>query len=75
MAMDQFATTVFNKSGKFLAIFGPPAYIHFKDGAIPKAKDNHIPVPYHYWDEVKKALWDDVKRGIITPVPISTSTD
>ena len=69
--MDQFATTVFNKSGKFPAMSGSPAHIHLNDGAIPKTK----PVPYHYRDEVKKALWDDVERGIITPVPISGGTD
>ena len=68
--LDQFATTVFNKSGKFPAMSGPPAHIHLKDGAIPKAKHNPIPVPYHYMEEVKKALWDDVERDIITPVPI-----
>ena len=73
--LDQFATTVFNKSGKFLAMFGPPAHIHLKDGAILKAKHNPIPVPYHNREEVKKALWDDVKRGIITPIPIGTPTN
>ena len=69
--LDQFATTVFNKSGKFPVMPGSPAHIHFKDGVIPKAKYNPIPVLYHYREEVKKVLWDDVERGIITPVPIS----
>ena len=73
--LEQFATTVFNKSGKFPAMFGPPAHIHLNDNAIPKAKQNPIPAPYHYREEVKKGLWDDVKRGIITPVPIGTPTD
>ena len=73
--LDNFATTVFNNSGKFPAMSGPPAHIHLKEGATPKAKHNPIPVPYHYKEEVKKALWDDVKRGIITPVPIGTPTD
>ena len=54
---------------------GPPAHIHLKDVAIPKAKHNPIPIPYHYREEVKKALWDDVEKGIITPVPIGTPTD
>ena len=31
--LDQFATTMFNKSGKF-----PPAHIHLKDGAIPQSQ-------------------------------------
>ena len=62
--LDQFATTVFNKSGKFLAMSSSPAHIQLKNGAIPKA----IPVPYHYREEVKKAPWYDVKRGIITPI-------
>ena len=51
-----------------------PAHIHLKDGAIPKAKHNPIPVPYHYREEVKKALWDDVERGIINPIPICAPT-
>ena len=50
--LDQFATTVFNKSGKSPAMSSPPAHIHLKDGAIPKAKHNPIPVPYHYSEEV-----------------------
>ena len=73
--LDQFATTVFNKSGKFPAMPGPPAHIHLKDDAILKAKHNRIPVPYHYRDEVKKAFWDDVESGVITPVPIGAPTD
>ena len=54
---------------------GPPAHIYFKDGAIPKAKHNPIPVPYHYREEVKKALCDDVERDIITAVPIGGGTN
>ena len=45
----------------------PPAHIYLKESATPKAKHNFIPVPYHYKEEVKKALWDDVKRGIGIP--------
>ena len=66
---------MFNKCGKFPAMSGPPAYIHLKDVAIPKAKYNPIPVPYHYREEVKKALWNDVEKVIITPVSISALTD
>ena len=73
--LDQFATTVFNNSGKFPAMSGPPAHIHLKEGATPKAKHNLIPVPYHYKEEVKTALWVNVKRGIIAPVPIGTPSD
>ena len=73
--LDQFATTVYNKSGKLPAMSGPPADTHLKDGAITKTKHNPIPVPYHCREEIKMALWNDVKRGIITPVPISTPTD
>ena len=60
---DQFATRVFDKSGKFPAMSGPPVHNHLKDGAISKAKHNPIPVPYHYREEVEKVLWDDVERG------------
>ena len=73
--LDQFATTVFNNSVKFPAMSSPPAHIHLKESATPKAKHNPIPVPYYYKEKVKKALWDDVKKGIITPIPIGTPTD
>ena len=73
--LDQFATTMFNKSRKFPAMSGPPAHIHLKDGAIPKAKHNPISVPCHYREEVKKAPGDNFERGIITLIPIGTSTD
>ena len=53
----------------------PPAHIHLKEGATPKAKHNPIPVPYHNKEEVKKAPWDNVKRGIIALIPIGTPTD
>ena len=66
--LDQFTTTVFNNSGKF------PAIPSLKEGSIPKAKNNTIPVLYHYKEQVRGALWEDVKRGIITPVPIGRGT-
>ena len=73
--LERFATMVFNSSGKFPAMSGPPAHIHLKEGSTPKARHNPIPVPYHYKEQVKEALWEDVKRGIISPVPIGTPTD
>ena len=73
--LERFATTVFNSSGKFPAMSGPPAHIHLKEGSTPKTRHNPIPVPYHYKEQVKEALWEDVKRGIISPVPIGTPTD
>ena len=73
--LERFATTVFNSSGKFPAMSGPPAHIHLKEGSTPKARHSPIPVPYHYKEQVKEALWEDVKRGIISPVPIGTPTD
>ena len=68
--LDQFATTVFNNSGKFPAMSSTPTHIHLKEDATPKAKHNPIPVPYHNKEEVKKNLLDHVKRGIIAHVPI-----
>ena len=73
--LERFANMVFNSSGKFPAMSGPPAHIHLKEGSTPKARHNLIPVPYHYKEQVKEALWEDVKRGIISPVPIGTPTD
>ena len=73
--LERFANTVFNSSGKFPTMSGPPAHIHLKEGSTPKARHNPIPVPYHYKEQVKEALWEDVKRGIISPVPIGTPTD
>ena len=70
--LERFANTVFNSSGKFPAMSGPPAHIHLKEGSTPKARHNPIPVPYHYKEQVREALWEDVKRGIISPVPIGT---
>ena len=53
---------------------GPPAHIHLKEGATPKARHNPIPVPFHFKEPVKQALWE-VRRGIITPVVIGMPTD
>ena len=75
LLLDQFATTVFDNSGKFLTMSGSSAHIHLKEGAIPKAKHNPISVLNHFKEEVKKALWDDVKSGIVDPVPIGTPTN
>ena len=73
--LERSANTVFNSSGKFPAMSGPPAHIHLKEGSTPKVRHNPILVPYHYKEQVKEALWEDVKRGIISPVPIGTPTD
>ena len=73
-----FETTAFNKinkDGKFpFLLAGPPAHIHLKEGAIPKARHNPIPVPFHMKKAVKQAIDEDVKKGIICPVPLGTPT-
>ena len=73
--LEKFAKTTFNKDGIFTAMSGPVAHIHLKEGAIPKARHNTIPVPFHFMELVKRALWKDVERGIITPVPVGMPTD
>ena len=54
---------------------GPAAHIYLKEGAVPKARHNQIPVPFHFKEPEGQALWEDVKRGIITPVPVGMPTD
>ena len=39
-----FKETAFNKEGKFPVMTGPPAKIHLKEGAMPKAR--HTPSQY-----------------------------
>ena len=73
--LEQFANSSFNNDGKFPAMAGPPAHIHLKEGATPKARHSPIPVPFHFKEPVRQALWKDVERGIITPVPVGTPTD
>ena len=75
---DAFKDTAFSKvgeDGKFPALAGPPAHIHLKEGAVPRARHNPIPVPYHLREATKKAIDDDVAKGILTPVPIGTPTE
>ena len=74
----EFKETAFSKvgkDGKFPHLQGPPAHVHLKSCATPKARHTPIPVPFHLKSEVKKALDDDVARGIITPVPLGTPTE
>ena len=76
--LDSFKDTAFcktNDNGKFPTLVGPPAHIHLKEGAIPRARHNPIPVPFHMKDAVKRALDDDVKRGILQKVPVGTPTE
>lgn len=73
--LECFADTAFKNDGVFPSMTGPPAHIHLKEGAIPKARHNPIPVPYHLKEQVKQDLWNDVGRGIIAPVPVGTPTD
>ena len=54
---------------------GSAAQIHLKEGAVPKARDRPIPMPFHFKEPVRQALWEDVKSGIITPVPVGIPTD
>ena len=73
-----FKETAFSKvgtDGLFPHLAGPPAHVHLKSSAIPKACHCPIPVPFHLKTAVKKALDDDVARGIITPVPLGTPTE
>lgn len=73
--LDKFSSTAFNKDGEFPALSGPPAHIHLKEGAVPKARHSPIPVPFHMKDAVKKAIDEDVRRGILTPVPVGVPTE
>ena len=73
--IDEFAETAFNKETPFPTMAGPPAHIHLKDNATPKAKHTPIPVPLHFKEKVKELLDKDVERGIIAPVPIGTPTN
>ena len=73
--LQHFASTSFRKNGKFPPMSGPAAHIHLKEGTVPKARHNPIPVPFHFKEPVRQALWEDVKRGVITPVPVSMPTD
>ena len=75
--VEAFKDTAFNKNGKdgkFPNITGPHAHIHLKEGAIPRARHNPAPVPFHMKEAVKHAMDDDVKNGIIRPVPIGMAT-
>ena len=65
--LQHFTSTSFRKNRKFPPMSGSAAHIHLKEGAVPKARHNPIPVPFHFKEPVGQALWEDVKRGIITP--------
>ena len=73
--LQHFANTSFRKNGEFPPMSGLAAHIHLKEGAVPKAEHNPIPVPFHFKEPVRQALWEDVKKGIITPVPVGMPTD
>ena len=76
--VNAFQETAFNKigqNGEFPALSGSPAHIHLKEGAVPRARHNPIPVPYHMRAAVKAAIDEDVKKGILAPVPIGTPTE
>ena len=73
--LEKFAKMTFNKDGLFPAMSGPAAHIHLKEGAVPKARHNLIPVPSHLKEPVRQALWKYVERGIIAPVPVGMPTD
>ena len=66
--LEYFAKTAFNNNEKFPPMFSPATHIHLKEEAVPKARHNSTPLPFHFKEPVKQALWEDVKRGIITPV-------
>ena len=73
--LQHFANTSFRKNREFPPMSGPAAHIHLKEGTVPKARHNPIPVAFHFKEPVRQALWEDVKRGIITPVPVGMPTD
>ena len=76
--VDSFEKTAFSKideDGNFpFMLAGPPAHIHLKEGAVPRARHNPIPVPFHMKEAVKKAIDEDVRKGILRPVPLGTTT-
>ena len=44
---------------------GPAAHIHLKEGTVPKARHNPIPVLFHFKEPVKQALRKDVERALV----------
>ena len=44
---------------------GPVAHIHFKVGAVLKARYNTISMPFLFKESKRQAFWEDVKRSII----------
>ena len=54
---------------------GHAAYIHFKERAVPKARHNPIPVPFHFKEPVKQVLWKDIEKSVIAPVSVGMPTD
>lgn len=51
---------------------GPPMKLMVNDAATPIAAHTPIPVPVHWYDDVKAGLDQDVRLGVIEPVPIGT---
>ena len=73
--LEKFAEAAFNKDGVFPAMSRPAAYIHLKEGAVPRARHNLIPVLFHFKEPVRQALWKNVEKGIIAPVPVGMPTN
>ena len=74
-AFKESAFSKTGKDGKFPHLSGPPAHVHLKTPAFPRARHCPIPVPFHLKQSVKNALDEDVSRGIIKPVPLGTPTE
>ena len=72
--LEHFAKTAFKDNGEFPPMSGPTTHIHLKEGAVPKARHNSTPMPFHFKELVKQAF-GKVKRGIITPEPVGMPTD
>ena len=70
--IDQFSSSIFNRSAPFPGMSTPSAHIYLKPNAVPYARHTPIPIPHHWKEEVKQSLDEDVKRGIIKPVVIGT---
>lgn len=73
--LEHFVKTALKNDGVFPSLSGPATHIHLKEGAIPKARHNPIPVPFHFKGPVRQALWKDVERGNIGSVPVGMTTN
>ena len=62
-------------NGVFPPMPGPATHMHLKEGAVPKARHNPIPMPFQIKETGRQTPCNDVERDIITPVPVGMPTD